>query len=83
MNLEDEGHDQEMKLFKITISPWIRNVYKFVGVFLIGTASCQLLTDIGKYSLGRYRPHFLTVSIEYFCIKFIILALQIVFLARL
>lgn len=62
-NLDEEHHEQEMKLFKCTISPWLQNVYKFVGLFLIGTASCQLLTDIGKYAVGRYRPHFLTVSI--------------------
>lgn len=59
----DEEHHEEVKLFKFTISPWFQNVYKFIGVFLIGTASCQLLTDIGKYSVGRFRPHFLTVSI--------------------
>lgn len=57
-----DEHEVELKFFKCTISPLVRNIYKFIGVFLIGTASCQLLTDIGKYSVGRYRPHFLTVS---------------------
>lgn len=59
-NLDE--HEHELKLFKRTISPLMMNLYKFIGVFLLGTASCQLLTDIGKYSIGRFRPHFITVS---------------------
>ncbi|XP_069026065.1 phospholipid phosphatase 1 isoform X2 [Embiotoca jacksoni] len=36
-------------------------VYKAVGTFLFGAAMSQSLTDIGKYSIGRLRPHFLDV----------------------
>lgn len=36
-------------------------VYKSVGSFVFGAALSQSLTDIAKYSVGRLRPHFLTV----------------------
>lgn len=45
------------------IPPWMVNVYCVVGVFLFGIACSQLLTDIMKYTVGRLRPHFLTVCI--------------------
>lgn len=32
-----------------------------VGVFLFGAACNVLATDIGKYTIGRLRPHFMTV----------------------
>lgn len=36
-------------------------LYQCLGAFLFGAAVTQLTTDIAKYSLGRLRPHFLTV----------------------
>ncbi|XP_016111281.1 phospholipid phosphatase 1-like, partial [Sinocyclocheilus grahami] len=36
-------------------------VYKAVGSFVFGAALSQSLTDIAKYTIGRLRPHFLTV----------------------
>ncbi|OWF38592.1 phospholipid phosphatase 1-like isoform X1 [Mizuhopecten yessoensis] len=36
-------------------------LYRCLGAFLFGAAVTQLTTDIAKYSLGRLRPHFLTV----------------------
>ncbi|KAG5676973.1 hypothetical protein PVAND_006765 [Polypedilum vanderplanki] len=57
-NLDEKS---ELKLFNWTISACKQNLYKFIGMFLLGTASCQLLTDIGKYSIGRYRPYFITL----------------------
>ncbi|KAL8560729.1 hypothetical protein ACOMHN_046412 [Nucella lapillus] len=35
--------------------------YRTIIVFFFGAAITQLLTEIGKYSIGRLRPHFLTV----------------------
>ena len=32
-----------------------------IAVFLFGAACSQLTTDIGKYTIGRLRPHFLSV----------------------
>lgn len=36
-------------------------VYKAVGCFVFGAALSQSLTDIAKYTIGRLRPHFLSV----------------------
>lgn len=35
--------------------------YKVFGVFLFGAAVTMALTDVGKYTTGRLRPHFLSV----------------------
>ncbi|XP_069126922.1 phospholipid phosphatase 1-like [Argopecten irradians] len=40
---------------------YIQVLYRCLGTFLFGAAVTQLTTDIAKYSLGRLRPHFLTV----------------------
>lgn len=39
----------------------IWSIYKRIGVFLFGACMSQLTTDIAKYSIGRLRPHFLSV----------------------
>ncbi|KAH9383638.1 hypothetical protein HPB48_025331 [Haemaphysalis longicornis] len=36
----------------------LQALYIMVGVFCIGAATSQLLTDIAKYTIGRLRPHF-------------------------
>ena len=42
--------------------PWIAiELYRHFGYFLLGCISCLLFTEIAKYSIGRLRPHFLTV----------------------
>ncbi|XP_076859647.1 phospholipid phosphatase 1 [Brachyhypopomus gauderio] len=43
------------------ISDYIACIYKAVGSFVFGAAVSQSLTDIAKYTIGRLRPHFLTV----------------------
>ncbi|KAK6494436.1 phospholipid phosphatase 1 isoform X1 [Huso huso] len=40
---------------------YVACLYKAIGTFLFGAAMSQSLTDIGKYSIGRLRPHFLDV----------------------
>lgn len=40
---------------------YVACIYKAIGTFLFGAAMSQSLTDIGKYSIGRLRPHFLNV----------------------
>ncbi|CRL03032.1 CLUMA_CG016170, isoform A [Clunio marinus] len=54
-------NERELKLFGRDIPFWVQNVYKYFGIFLFGAACSQLTTDIGKYSIGRLRPHFLSV----------------------
>lgn len=36
-------------------------IYRYFGVFLFGLAVQQTITNIGKYTIGRLRPHFLDV----------------------
>lgn len=48
-------------LFDWDIPPWIVESYKQIGVFGFGACCSQLITDIGKYSIGRLRPHFISV----------------------
>ncbi|XP_053196142.1 phospholipid phosphatase 1 isoform X2 [Scomber japonicus] len=46
---------------KSSYGSYVACVYKAVGTFLFGAAMSQSLTDIAKYSIGRFRPHFLDV----------------------
>ena len=52
---------REMKFDGREIPSWVQNLYKYFGIFLFGAACSQLTTDIGKYSIGRLRPHFISV----------------------
>lgn len=45
------------------IPSWVLNSYKVIGVFGFGAASSQLTTDIAKYTIGRLRPHFISVCV--------------------
>ncbi|XP_028339866.1 phospholipid phosphatase 3 isoform X3 [Physeter macrocephalus] len=42
-------------------NPYVAALYKQVGCFLFGCAVSQSFTDIAKVSIGRLRPHFLSV----------------------
>lgn len=53
----------KLQLFGYTIPTWINNAYRQIGVFGFGAAASQLTTDIAKYSIGRLRPHFFSVSL--------------------
>lgn len=44
------------------IPTWVTNTYKNVGFFAFGAVASQLTTDVAKYSIGRLRPHFFSVS---------------------
>ncbi|XP_076297700.1 wunen isoform X1 [Lasioglossum baleicum] len=46
-------------LFGRSISPWIWSAYKRIGVFGFGAITTVLVTDCGKYTIGRLRPHFM------------------------
>jgi len=43
------------------IPNWLYSVYNNLLWFLFGAACSQLTTDIGKYTIGRLRPHFLDI----------------------
>lgn len=53
--------ERDLKLFGHEIPFWVQNIYKYYGIFLFGAACSQLTTDIAKYSVGRLRPHFISV----------------------
>ncbi|XP_071118611.1 phospholipid phosphatase 1-like [Haliotis cracherodii] len=40
---------------------YFEKCYKIIIVFIFGSAVTQLLTEIGKFSIGRLRPHFFAV----------------------
>jgi len=40
---------------------FLRDIYGVLGIFVFGSLVTQLLTDTSKYTIGRLRPHFLTV----------------------
>lgn len=48
-------------VFGIKIPLWALKCYEAVGVFCFGAACSQLITDVGKYTIGRLRPHFMDV----------------------
>jgi len=42
--------------------PWIAvEIYRHFGYFALGALGCLLFTEIAKYTIGRLRPHFLTL----------------------
>jgi hypothetical protein len=57
--LDDDRH---FKVFNWNVPISVQNLYKYVGFFIFGSACCQLTTEIAKYSIGRLRPHFISVS---------------------
>ncbi|KAL2736391.1 putative phosphatidate phosphatase isoform X1 [Vespula maculifrons] len=50
-------------LFGYTIPPWLWMAYIKVGVFGFGAATTVLVTDVAKYTIGRLRPHFMTLCV--------------------
>lgn len=58
LSLDDE---RSLKFLSYEIPFWVQNCYKYFGIFLFGAACSQLTTDIGKYTIGRFRPHFISV----------------------
>lgn len=48
-------------LLGTNIPNWLYSVYNNLLWFLFGAACSQLITDIGKYTIGRLRPHFLDI----------------------
>ncbi|XP_018331713.1 putative phosphatidate phosphatase [Agrilus planipennis] len=42
---------------------WLWRAYIMLAVFVFGCFCSQLITDVLKYTVGRLRPHFLTVCV--------------------
>ena len=45
------------------ISQFISIIYHQLIIFAFGALASQTLTDIAKYSIGRLRPHFISVCV--------------------
>ncbi|CRL03835.1 CLUMA_CG016425, isoform A [Clunio marinus] len=58
LNMNEES---KRIIYSWNVPSTVQNLYKYIGIFLFGAACCQLITDIGKYSIGRFRPHFFYV----------------------
>lgn len=55
-----------MRFRNVSSKAFVRNLYvsclyKELGCFLFGCCICQSLTNMAKLSVGRLRPHFLSV----------------------
>ncbi|XP_074643010.1 putative phosphatidate phosphatase [Tubulanus polymorphus] len=62
--LDDRKRNQgssKYQLGSVPVASFLWNWYKHTGVFGFGLALSQTFNGIGKYSIGRLRPHFLTV----------------------
>lgn len=57
----DDNQNNKLKLFNRDVPSWVLNVYNNIVCFLFGAFCTLLVTDIGKQTLGRLRPHFITV----------------------
>jgi len=42
--------------------PWLAvELYRYYGFFALGACGCLLFTEVAKYTVGRLRPHYLTL----------------------
>lgn len=63
----DDNH--QLKLFSWNIPICVQQLYKYMGFFSFGAGCCQLTTEIAKYTVGRFRPHFMTVNLSFRILK--------------
>ncbi|XP_050520170.1 putative phosphatidate phosphatase [Daktulosphaira vitifoliae] len=59
--LLQKSEQAQYSLFGKNIPNWVFSAYNNLLWFLFGAACSQLTTDVGKYTIGRLRPHFLDV----------------------
>lgn len=60
--VKNSSETHPLKVWNTDIPFWVVQAYKSIGMFGFGAAVSQLLTDVGKYTIGRLRPHFFDVS---------------------
>ena len=60
---ERSGHTDYHYIGKFKVHPIIWDCYVTIGIFLFGCAVQQTITNIGKYAVGRLRPHFFSVCL--------------------
>ncbi|XP_012271544.1 putative phosphatidate phosphatase [Orussus abietinus] len=57
------GDQSSRILFGYSMPSWAWKAYTKIGIFGFGAATTVLFTDIAKYTIGRLRPHFMTVCV--------------------
>lgn len=65
-NLRRQTNPEQYEFFGITIPAFIAVIGHYVSFFFIGFTLNLLITQIGKYTVGRYRPHFYTSCMPVF-----------------
>jgi len=59
---ESQAGNRRCKPFPNNRTPWIAcELYRHFGYFTLGALTTLLFTELSKYSIGRLRPHFLTL----------------------
>jgi len=59
---EDQAGERRTKPFQKNRTPWIAlELYRYFGYFSLGALTCLLFTELSKYTIGRLRPHFITL----------------------
>jgi len=59
---EAQAGTRRCKPFPNNRTPWIAcELYRHFGYFTLGALTTLLFTELSKYSIGRLRPHFLTL----------------------
>lgn len=59
--INDKSKYPPYKFLDYDIPSFFVLCYKCIGIFGFAAASSQLITDVGKYTIGRLRPHFMAV----------------------
>ncbi|RZC38678.1 PAP2 domain containing protein [Asbolus verrucosus] len=59
--LNQPQNNQKILFMGYELPNWCYNAYYVILVFAFGMACSQLMTDIMKYTVGRLRPHFITI----------------------
>jgi len=61
-SLAEKGSRPWRKPFRNNRTPWIAvELYRQFGYFTLGALTTLLFTELAKYTIGRLRPHYLTV----------------------
>eukprot|EP00090_Calanus_glacialis_P003678 TRINITY_DN12701_c0_g1_i7.p1 TRINITY_DN12701_c0_g1~~TRINITY_DN12701_c0_g1_i7.p1 ORF type:complete len:364 (-),score=63.45 TRINITY_DN12701_c0_g1_i7:393-1484(-) len=59
---EAQAGERRNKPFHNNRTPWIAvELYRYFGYFTLGAVTTLLFTELSKYTIGRLRPHFLTL----------------------
>ncbi|XP_014203816.1 putative phosphatidate phosphatase isoform X2 [Copidosoma floridanum] len=61
LHSRDISDSTPLVLFSHSIPLWVRMAYEKIGIFGFGAATTVFTTDVAKYTVGRLRPHFMTL----------------------